>query len=757
MEGGTLCRWSTPIFIMKLKANTSLMIIIAAAILLQMISAVQYYYTRNLLADELEKRAESEITTKAIVVKNTLNLAENSLNGHIWDLKRNLLHPDSSYSVMELVLRSHPNLTGCWVAYVPNYFPEKGRLFEPFVWWDHGVIKHAEIAAEGRDYTQNRYYKAVYASNTPMWTDLYQDVVSGLNLVTYVLPVHDEKGNIVAMFGLDMSTEQLGDTLNYRHIYPSSYNFLLTEKGELLAGPKHTHEKKVAEMAHIISQINDSTVKKSLSNSGRSTVFPIKDADGDAGMVYYANFKGRPKWQIAVVCYDKEVYAKLVKMRHNIGVLMLLGLLVLGLIIARFAKNDRKLQKANLQQERIGSELRIATSIQKEMLPRSFSLARDDIDIFGSLTPAREVGGDLYDFFVRDEKLFFCIGDVSGKGVPSAIVMAVIHAMFRMASAHENNPARIMQTINETACERNDSNIFVTMFIGVLDLPTGHLRYCNAGHDKPVIMENGQWTIEDCKANLPIGLFEDFKYVMEETMLDNHATLFLYTDGLTEAKNLERKQFGLDRVMAVLEESGKRREEREMSAAEYSPSTFHLPLSSKVVERMKQEVVKFCRGAEQSDDLTMLAIRYEKVSREMVLEESLLLQNDVKQVKTLNAFVQQVTGRLGIEAKIAKEIKLAVEEAVVNVMDYAYPIGQTGDIDVQAMSDGQWLKFVITDSGVAFDPTEKEKADTTLSAEDRPIGGMGILLVRELMDSINYERTDGKNVLSLKKKIVKNE
>lgn len=172
---------------------------------------------------------------------------------------------------------------------------------------------------------------------------------------------------------------------------------------------------------------------------------------------------------------------------------------------------------------------------------------------------------------------------------------------------------------------------------------------------------------------------------------------------------------------------------------------------------MKQEVVKFCRGAEQSDDLTMLAIRYEKVSREMVLEESLLLQNDVKQVKTLNAFVQQVTGRLGIEAKIAKEIKLAVEEAVVNVMDYAYPIGQTGDIDVQAMSDGQWLKFVITDSGVAFDPTEKEKADTTLSAEDRPIGGMGILLVRELMDSINYERTDGKNVLSLKKKIVKNE
>jgi sigma-B regulation protein RsbU (phosphoserine phosphatase) len=727
---------------MKLKTNTGLMIIIAAAILLQAILAVQYYYTRSLLADELEKRAESEITMKAIIIKNTLNLAENSLKGHIWDLKRNLFQPDSSYSVMEWVLKSHPNLTGCWIAYVPNYFPEKGRLFEPFVWWDHGEIKHAEIAAEGRDYTQNRYYKAVYASNTPMWTDLYEDIVSGLKLVTYILPIHDDKGDLVAMFGLDMSTEQLGDTLNHRHIYPSSYNFLLTEKGQLVAGPKHTREKKVAEMVHIISQINDSTVEKSLSNSGRSTVFPIKDADGDEGMVYYANFKGRPKWQIAVVCYDKEVYAKLIKMRRTMGFMTLLALLVLGLVIARFAKNVRKLQKANLQQERIGSELRIATNIQKDMLPRSFSLSRDDIDIFGSLTPAREVGGDLYDFFVRDEKLFFCIGDVSGKGVPSAIVMAVVHTMFRMASAKENNPARIMQTINETACEGNESNMFVTLFIGVLDLPTGRLRYCNAGHDKPIIISEDITTALQAKANLPIGLFEDYKYVMEETMLDDHAMLFLYTDGLTEAKNLERKQFGLDRVMAVIE--GKEKDNLSLKPEE-------------LVEQMKQEVVKFCRGAEQSDDLTMLAIRYEKNNRKTVLEETLLLQNDVKQVKELIAFVKQVTERLGIDVKQAKQIRLAVEEAVVNVINYAYLPEITGNIDVQAISDGQWLKFVITDNGVAFDPTEKEKADTTLSAEDRPIGGMGILLVRELMDSINYERTDGKNVLTLKKRIVNSE
>jgi sigma-B regulation protein RsbU (phosphoserine phosphatase) len=176
--------------------------------------------------------------------------------------------------------------------------------------------------------------------------------------------------------------------------------------------------------------------------------------------------------------------------------------------------------------------------------------------------------------------------------------------------------------------------------------------------------------------------------------------------------------------------------------------------SNEVVERMKQEVVQFCRVAEPSDDLTLLAIRYEKVHHEKVLEDSIVLQNNVRQVKVLNAFVLQVTERLGIDTKTGKQIKLAVEEAVVNVIDYAYPPEVTGDIVVQATSDGQWLQFVIIDNGVAFDPTEKEKADTTLSVEDRPIGGMGILLVRELMDSINYERSDGKNVLTLKKRLI---
>ena len=723
---------------MKLKVNTSLIIIIAAALLLQGILAVQYYYTRSLLADELEKRAESELSVKAVIIKNSLNLSENTLKGHIWDLKRNLFHPDSSYNVLDWVLTYHSNLTGCWVTYVPDFFPEKGRLFEPFIWWNQGKMSRTDVAAEGYDYTQNRYYKAVYASNTPMWTDAYHEGLTNMNLITYILPIHDNKGDLVAMFGLDVSADQLGDTLNYRHIYPSSYNFLLTENGQLIAGPRHTEADREKEMQQIIRMINDSTVEKSLSSSGRSHIFPIKSADGGDGLVFYTNLKGTPKWKIAVVCFDDEVYAKLVKMRRTIGLLMLLGLLALSLIIVHYVHNNNKLQKAKLAQERIGSELRIATNIQKEMLPRSFSLARDDIDIFGSLTPAREVGGDLFDFFLRDEKLFFCIGDVSGKGVPSAIVMAVIHTMFRMASAKENDPARIMQTMNEASCEGNESNMFVTFFIGVLDLPTGHLRYCNAGHDVPIILAHGECSKVDVNPHLPIGLFNDMKYNMQETQLQPDSTLILYTDGLTEAKKGPKQFFGLQRVEEVLTKCA----QEQLS-------------SQQILSVVSEEVHRFMGDAEQSDDLTLLAIRYTPKQFESTLTETLVIKNDVHEVTRFSSFMKSVTEKLGIEASLARQLRLAVEEAVVNVIDYAYPIGTEGDITIKMMSDGHTLRFQIIDAGVPFDPTEKEKADITLSAEDRQIGGLGILLVRELMDSINYEREDRKNILTLIKTLNK--
>ena len=717
---------------MKLKANTSLTIIIAAAVLLEIISAVQYYYTRSLLAEELEHRAESEMTTKAIIVKNSLNMSEISLQGHIRDVKRNLSRPDSVFKALEWVLRTHPNVVGCGVAFAPYFYPEKGRLFEPYAYRENGEVKTMQAAGEKHDYTKAGFYKEGIVADGPLWTDPYVDEIFEIPMVSYTVPIWNKNQDTIAVFALDIPIRVLGDTLNYRHIYPSSYDILLTADGEYIAGPSEDRVQR-KDVEQVISIINDSTVTKTLSKSGRSQIAKFRDhEDQSIGYVFFANFKGQPRWQIAVVCYDDEVYGKLRMMRLNIGLLMLAGLVILSLIVLRFVRNDRRLQAANLIQERNDSELRIASNIQKEMLPKqSPHTGRSDIDIYGLLIPARAVGGDVFDYFIRDEKLFFCIGDVSGKGVPSAMVMAVIHSLFRMASAHENNPAHIMQTINETSCEGNESNMFVTMFIGVLDLPTGRLRYCNAGHDRPVIVGADALPAE---ANLPVGLFSDFVYEMQETVLAGGSTLFLYTDGLTEAKGRENKMFGVERVMDVLSGS-----------ADLTPV--------QLLEKMKREVHAFVEDEEQSDDLTMLAIRYTPKQFEIKLSETLVLKNDVHEVTRFSSFVKSVLEQLEIEKSLAHKLRLAVEEAVVNVIDYAYPAGAEGDITIHILSDDRTIRFQIIDTGVVFDPTAIEKADTTLSVEDRQIGGLGILLVRELMDTINYERVEGKNVLTLIKNL----
>lgn len=730
-------KFALPTFMLK---NRVVLNIIFAAILLELISALQFYHTHQLLADELEQRAESEITMKVIVVKSALNITENSLWGHLWDLERNIASPDSLFDVTEWVLMYHKNLTGCWAAFVPDYYPEKGRIYEPYAYWDHDSIVKKQIASDGHDYTQSANFKKVVSTDATIWFDPYLDSISGINMVSYAVPIHNKKKDVVALFGLDVSTKLLGDTLNYGQIYKSSFDLLLTKDGKLIAGPAPKRVKH-NDVANIVSIINDSTVTKTKSKSGKCNIATFTDPDdNEKGYVYYTSFKGKPEWQIAVVCYDNEVFGPLRKMHLTVLLTTLAGLIVLGFIISYFIKNNTKLKITKKEKERIDSELRIASNIQMQMLPKDVvsderkEVSGEWFEVSGSLLPAREVGGDLFDYFIRNEKLFFCIGDVSGKGVPSAMLMAVVHTWFRAVSTHQSNPARIMQTINETSCEGNESNMFVTLFIGVLDLPTGHFCYCNAGHNAPVILNEEFATAVEVKPNLPIGIFNDFNYEMQETRLEAGSAIFLYTDGLTEAMNKSHKQFGTERMMTVLNSSAK------------TPP-------KQLLERMSAEVHSFVGEVEQSDDLTMLTIRYTPQQFESSFSETLTLKNDIHEVTRFSSFMKSVIEKLDIEKSLGRQLRLAIEEAVVNVINYAYPTGTEGNVTIKIASDGNTLHCQIIDAGIPFDPTTKEKTDITQSAENRQVGGLGILLVRELMDSINYERIEGQNILTLMKKI----
>jgi sigma-B regulation protein RsbU (phosphoserine phosphatase) len=391
----------------------------------------------------------------------------------------------------------------------------------------------------------------------------------------------------------------------------------------------------------------------------------------------------------------------------------------------------------NAEKGRMEGELQTARSIQMSMLPKTFPPYpdRDDIDIFGQLTPAKEVGGDLFDFYIRDEKLFFCIGDVSGKGVPASLVMAVTRSLFRTVSARESQPARIMTTINESIAEDNDSDMFITLFIGALDLPTGRLRYCNAGHNAPLLIGTMNTGTLPCDPNVPVGIEPEWRFSAQESVIDPQTVIFLYTDGLTEAENIFYDQFQEERIIETIRLS------------EHKPQ--------QLIQSMTEAVHQFTDQAEQNDDQTMLAIQYTKEQdNNGRLCRTITLSNNIDEVPQLAAFVDEICEAIGIDMSTAMSLNLAMEEAVVNVMDYAYPVGTKGNINIEAKANDQRLKFIITDWGTPFDPTEKSEVDTTMSAEERPIGGLGIHLVRQIMDSINYERTDGKNVLTLRKKLV---
>ena len=727
--------------------HSGLWIILAAALLIALIIGVQYYYTGRIMGRELERRAENELTLKAILIKGNLNAMEYALSDHAREAARSCAHSDSMFAVVKNLLDAHPNIVGGGIGFVPYYYPDKGRLFEPWAGSHSNGNVLKDLAGPNHDYTTMPFYTEAMDRKGIFWSDPYVDADGGLGfIITAALPVLDANGDAIGVLGADVRLSWLGDTINSRYMYPSSFDLLLTEKGELIAGPP-ADSVDVSKVVNAADLINDSSVVRHQSQSGHTTIIRFTDKDRGKASIIYAFMRGRPHWQIAVVCYDDEVYSPLRSMGFIILLLTFMSLSLLAYIVYRTVKSVLRLNQTTLQQERMNGELQTAKRIQADMLPvqGTESTGRNDIAVYGVLEAAKEVGGDLFDYFIRDEKLFFCIGDVSGKGVPSAMVMAVTHALIRSAAAHESNPARIMRSVNEDACSGNVSNMFVTLFIGVLDLPTGRLRFCNAGHNRPVVI--GPRAVElDTKANIPIGLFDDFEYEGEETMLQPGSMLFLYTDGLTEARNPEGKLFGEDQMMKALD-----------ACIEEGLT------SKKLLEKMNACMCTYIDIAEQSDDLTMLALRYTPQGGRCLLHEQLILDNDVRQVTQLGQFLKSLSSRIGLEKSLAANLRLAIEEAVVNVMQYAYPKGAKEKVKLEAdvlehesatdKANKDLLCIIISDEGVPFDPTEMPEADTSLSAEERPIGGLGIFLMRELMDSINYERSDGRNTLTLKKYI----
>ena len=666
-----------------------LAIILVAAIALEAISCLMYFTSRVAIRHEAEQRAKTELRRAELEIDVHAIEMETAAKTLALLAEKHINQPDSIFSATRLAVSTLRANTSMAVAFIPNYFPKQGTFFEACSSrFAEDSIYTRQIGSAEHDYTQMEWWQNGFVHDSCWWCEPYlDDSGSKTYVVSCSYPVHDRNGKVVAVVCIDMSLNELKNISEYLQVYPNSYYTIRSSTGvDIVPAPDTVAGRKY----NIFEEEIDAT-----------------------------------GWHIEIIIPDDELFRDLNHIGRIVGFLMLLGLAMLILIVWYAGRNNKRLIESTARNQSIENELNIARKIQMAMLPTRFPPFPDypNINAFGEVIPAKEVGGDLFDFYIRENKLFFCVGDVSGKGVPASIVMAMTRSIFRSFSSYMNSPAQIVTQMNDSLSgEGNDQSMFVTLFLGVLDFATGELKYCNAGHNAPIqIFQSSNLQMVDCMANLPLGVLSGFAYQEQEAKMEVGDTLFLYTDGLTEAENSAHEQFGEKRMFERLKMKGE------------SPS--------KIIETMQQAVASFVGDAEQSDDLTMFAIRL------LNNHFSLVMRNDIQQIPTLAEWVEMI----GLPQELNMPINLALEEAVSNVMLYAYP-GKSGQVLVECEKSDK-LVFTITDSGVPFDPTQQEDPDVTQSAEDRPIGGLGIFLVRQIMDDIRYERKDDKNILTLIKKL----
>ena len=394
-----------------------------------------------------------------------------------------------------------------------------------------------------------------------------------------------------------------------------------------------------------------------------------------------------------------------------------------------------QLKETTAHNERMEQDLAIASHIQMSMLPDSFPKPPEfpELSIFAYLKPTREVGGDLYDFFIRRQNLYFIVGDVSGKGVPAAMIMSMVVSMFRARQRRDMAPERTVKALNNMLLERNTSEMFVTMIVGDLNLETGELYLCNAGHNPPILNTKDGAKYLELKQNIPIGIFPNYHYQSDHFHMNVDDKLFLYTDGVTEATNEKDLLYGEDRLLGAVKKYGSKDVEA-------------------LINSMINDLGGFTGETPQSDDITMLELQYHGstniVSREMPFS------NNISEVTRATALIEEVCEQLKVDFAVCTSLQLALEEAMVNVINYAYENGRANiDNNFSITSDGKSITFVLTDNGMPFDPTKVDNPDTTLGVEERTIGGLGIFLVKNIMDSVTYKRHSNRNILTMTKNI----
>ena len=701
----------------SLSARLTYRIMAVVLVMMVVVAGVVYYTVREYMLDEAKERYLGFLLENHQEIRRKLSDVHVATENNVHDIERDIDDPDKMFDHMERIVRQNPPIVCCAMLFKQDYYPSKGRVFVPCARKDAAdKIIVSRIDSTYNSYFYGEWFQEQMKNDQSCWTKPYfesQQFAGGQEprlLATYVVPIHDHEGHPVALLAADLSLEWLRNEVmediqeinsqyekGHQH---QSYFFIINREGTIIIHP---------DKQRMLTQFDKNVGKEMLAHRGTC----VTEVDGVKSRLYYRSFK-YVNWTMVIVTPEDVILAHAKILNIIILLVMLLGLLAIYLFCRRQIKDIADpfaLQKANLEHE-----LKIANGIQMAMLPKTLNSPSGAVDLCAALTPARDVGGDLYDYFLSSGRLFFCIGDVSGKGVPAALLMAVVRAMFRSEAQYAGSAAAIVNAINRNLCEEYTGDDFVTMFVGVLDLVTGHLDYCNAGHETPIVA--GQPL--NIKPNLPVGALSYWNYEGQQTQLQPGDILFLYTDGLSEAKNSVEEQFGRDHALQLVKE--------------HSNDT-----AQQLVEFMMDEVKRHAGDAEQSDDITLLTIRWQPYQMTM--------QASMDDIYRLEPFIAHAAQQAGLEERDAKRLRLAVEEAVANVINH----GQATAITLQAAVEDSQLVLTIDDDGLPFDPTTDSTTNFSVPADQRPPGGLGIMYLHKMADGLDYQRVDGHNILKIRK------
>ena len=665
----------------------SFRVMLVLIVMMTIIMITVHDVTKDTMALEAGARYESIILNSNERIRGVLSDVYVGAINNINDIERDIDDPDKLQAHLERMVKLNMYMSSCRLIFEPDFFPQKGHHLEIYAWRDStGTIRGKQMNEHHPDYLTHPWYKAAFERQEGDWTPPYFDRAASQQLTTtYLTHIHDHQGRKVGMLGADVSLEWLRlrhqriDAENHerfeKDFKDQSYSFIIDSDGTYLIHPDRERvlKKKFQEIAALTPDTADDEMAQDMMAGKSGSRRILKD--GVDSWVFYS-FVKYADWTVVVVVPEAIIHHN-----GNTLVLLLLGILATGLLViyvlshklihqimkqlkrfvtaagemaqgnfnaelpemrskemdalrtafmdmenslARYVEELKTTTASNVAMEQ---ELKIASDIQQQMLPKVYPPfpERTDIDIFGEVVTAKKVGGDLFDFFIRDDKLYFSIGDVAGKGVPAALVMAVTRSMFRSASLSNTSPKLIVESINRSVCQSNDSFMFVTLFMGVLDLKTGHLLYTNAGHEPPVLVGGAHTRFINVNNNIPLGLRSDWEYTEQKSLIDKGTTLFLYTDGYTEAETTEHEQFGRERMCS---------EALRLSAE-------HLD-SREFVRQIRQAERTFVHGIPQSDDISLLAIKYLGSDALHQYHRGISLLNDVKEIPALAIFVGSI-------------------------------------------------------------------------------------------------------------------